>query len=1158
MLQYGLLAGGLADGSVCIWNPTRIIGQPSGTDPRTQLLCRLQKHQGAVRGLEFNPFSPNLLGSGAADGDLCIWDVANPSQPSLYPAMKNNTSSSAVSGASLEITDLAWNRKVQHILATGTASSAVVVWDLKKQRPVISFKDPSRRGRCSAVEWNPDIATQLAVASDDDMSPSLQLWDLRNSVSPLLEMHGHSKGVLALSWCPQDGGFLLSSGKDNRVIVWDVSTGMPRQELPPGQNWKFDVQWAPGKEAGLFAGSTFEGKITIDTLAACQPATLVDAQGYAVPAGMGRAPGWLKRSACATLGFGGKMAKISNSKRQLPTGEVIDTATIEVKQVTIKSNTPDISEEFEQVIKSADSNALRALCDTRAAAAKDAEDAETWTFLKAHFEEDGKRYLLAKLGFEDALPTADEQGCDNEDATGAATAAAEVSALTLSDAYGHPHAVAAAAAAILAGGDNPEDDSAVFPQSPGDGGASFFDSLNTPQFSLSPSKEGARSPSGTQQNGAAPDSKAVSQSQRRPIVDGPPGEAERDVLAAVLVGDFAGAAAACAKAGRHADALIVASIIGGSAWENARLEYMHANPRPFMRIVHAVLDGDWKSFVDSRPVQAWRETLAALLTSAPYDRFDRLVARLASALAKAGAVHPATLCHVCSGNVEAAVSLWTKRLDANAPPALRESIMEKAVVLGMGAQHGKSSPDGAPPSTALGDLLARTAEELASAGRLSAAYGVLNLIPEGSSDKVSELKDRLLKSGAVDTNSAASAAASATNSTMDAYMSGAQQQEPSYREHTGYGGGGAYASSAYMQPQPPAVQQYNQYQVQQQTPAVQQQPAVFQPSVFAPGPPLAGPLPPTSLPPPPTTAIAALSSVPSTGSTTVASPRPSPPTVYQPSASAGTAGSMGGYQQHSAHLSAPPLPSPRSSASAQSHAAAPPPPTVFQPAAAPPVQQAPPPVPSPVAPTPSPIALPPPAVYQHNAVAPAPPAPPPHYGAPPMANSSSSSLPPVQPMPMQPHQLSVVPPSPQQPVMPMQPQQHVQHPPPPPPPQGPPAGVSIATADTANVPPELKSVVTSLKNLYQAAESLAGGNPAKRRELDDATRKLGGLLWRLNCGEVSQSVASKLQQLCVALDAGDYASAGHMQVMMTTSDWDECSAWLTALKRLIKIRQMGG
>lgn len=62
LLQYGLIAGGLADGSVCVWNPARIIGQKAEAKPtspaatRGQLLARLQKHQGAVRGLEFNSF----------------------------------------------------------------------------------------------------------------------------------------------------------------------------------------------------------------------------------------------------------------------------------------------------------------------------------------------------------------------------------------------------------------------------------------------------------------------------------------------------------------------------------------------------------------------------------------------------------------------------------------------------------------------------------------------------------------------------------------------------------------------------------------------------------------------------------------------------------------------------------------------------------------------------------------------------------------------------------------------------------------------------------------------------------------------------------------------------------------------------------------------
>jgi hypothetical protein len=47
--------------------------------------------------------------------------------------------------------------------------------------------------RCSVLQWNPDVATQLVVASEDDRTPTLQMWDLRNSMSPVKEFVGHTK-----------------------------------------------------------------------------------------------------------------------------------------------------------------------------------------------------------------------------------------------------------------------------------------------------------------------------------------------------------------------------------------------------------------------------------------------------------------------------------------------------------------------------------------------------------------------------------------------------------------------------------------------------------------------------------------------------------------------------------------------------------------------------------------------------------------------------------------------------------------------------------------------------------------------------------------------------------------------------------------------------
>ena len=95
-----------------------------------------------MKGLQFNSFSTNLLATGAADGELCIWDLSSPAQPSLYPALRGG-SSAAGSGAG-EVTYLAWNCKVQHILASTSVGGSTIVWDLKRQKPVISFTDPNR------------------------------------------------------------------------------------------------------------------------------------------------------------------------------------------------------------------------------------------------------------------------------------------------------------------------------------------------------------------------------------------------------------------------------------------------------------------------------------------------------------------------------------------------------------------------------------------------------------------------------------------------------------------------------------------------------------------------------------------------------------------------------------------------------------------------------------------------------------------------------------------------------------------------------------------------------------------------------------------------------------------------------------------------------
>ncbi len=55
-------------------------------------------------------------------------------------------------------------------------------------------------------------------------------------------------------------------------------------------------------------------------------------------------------------------------------------------------------------------------------------------------------------------------------------------------------------------------------------------------------------------------------------------------------------------------------------------------------------------------------------------------------------------------------------------------------------------------------------------------------------------------------------------------------------------------------------------------------------------------------------------------------------------------------------------------------------------------------------------------------------------------------------------------------------------------------------------------------------------SPARKREMDDNSRRLGGLFWKLNEGQVAQHVVAKLLQMVAALDAGNWPAAQHVQV----------------------------
>lgn len=71
------------------------------------LSAEVNKHCGAVKTIDCNPFKKNLIASGSSESEIFIWDANNLNAP-MTPGKKTEPLET--------VAEVAWNLQVQHIL----------------------------------------------------------------------------------------------------------------------------------------------------------------------------------------------------------------------------------------------------------------------------------------------------------------------------------------------------------------------------------------------------------------------------------------------------------------------------------------------------------------------------------------------------------------------------------------------------------------------------------------------------------------------------------------------------------------------------------------------------------------------------------------------------------------------------------------------------------------------------------------------------------------------------------------------------------------------------------------------------------------------------------------------------------------------------------
>ncbi|XP_078812172.1 protein transport protein Sec31A isoform X8 [Oryzias latipes] len=760
----GVLIAGGENGNVILYDPARIMAGKSDV-----VITESDRHSGPVRALDVNPFQANLVASGGNESEIFIWDMNNFGSP-MTPGPKTQPLE--------DISCVAWNRQVQHILASASPSGRASVWDLRKNDLIIKVSDHSNRMHCSSLAWNPEVATQLVLASEDDRMPVIQMWDLRFATSPLKILEHHTRGILAISWSLADPELLLSCGKDSRILCWNPNTAEVLYELPTSSQWCFDIQWCPRNPAVLSAAGC-DGHIDIFSIMGGSNQAqsqrhadqISNSFGNMDPFGTGQTlpplqlpqtsappasviplrkpPKWICRPVGASFAFGGKLVSLDNAKpqQQQPSSHLVH-----ISQVVTETALLDRSEQLQATLSSRN---FVGFCQEKIDAAENEFEKTLWSFLKVNFESDVRSKYLELLGYNreelaskisaalaekpadlpqpdpsvpaPLQPPADLPPADAPEAAFDWIAAANSQpAVTLSPTPESEEPEEPAEDGQEANLDQVLQEDEEAEEKEEEEEIPLNEDVAAPAEEISPAETPAAVPAPT------PAGVALSISQD---VDGL-------ITQALLTGDFEAAVELCLHDNRMADSIILAIAGGAELLETTQRKYFTKTRSRITKLISAVVTKDWHDILRTCDLQNWKEALAAVMTYARPEEFSSLCDLLGGRLEAAEDAQlksQACLCYICAGNVEKLVSCGTRAQAGHSPLSLQD-LVEKVVVLRQAVEQTQRSGP-----AAIGVLLA---EKMSLYANLLAAQGSLataiTYLPDDTNQvSVQQLRNRL-------------------------------------------------------------------------------------------------------------------------------------------------------------------------------------------------------------------------------------------------------------------------------------------------------------------------------------------------------------------------------------------------------------------------------
>lgn len=225
-------------GKVHIWNlqaSYSSLSTPGSSEPnrKEMPIYTVKQHRDEGYGLAFS--SEGAVLSGDNQGKIFL------TQPTSSHYTTSPQSFSSHSPQSVE--DIQWSPSEKSVFASVSSSGALHIHDTRtptRNKPAINVT--ASDVDVNVLSWNNSFS-YLLVTGDD--RGATKVWDLRQfkkdsegKDATVAEFAWHKGAVTSIEWCPSEGSVFASSGADEQVCLWDLSTEADDEEQPASADLK--------------------------------------------------------------------------------------------------------------------------------------------------------------------------------------------------------------------------------------------------------------------------------------------------------------------------------------------------------------------------------------------------------------------------------------------------------------------------------------------------------------------------------------------------------------------------------------------------------------------------------------------------------------------------------------------------------------------------------------------------------------------------------------------------------------------------------------------------------------------------------------------------------------------------------------------------------